>query len=103
MSRVRDIGELLAAGAGLLVGGALVAFLVFGGMFYRTACPSNVQWDFNPIPFVQTMDADIATGEATACSTDTATGYYTGQVPVIGDPVRALVKNFTGQAEPTPY
>jgi hypothetical protein len=93
------VGGVLAGGALALVLVAALAFVVGGGMFYRTACPSSVSWKFNPLPFVQAMDVDVATGRATACSTDTATGYFTGKVPVVGKPLRALVKNFTGQPQ----
>lgn len=99
-SRVRDaIYTATAATAAaffVLLAGAFFAFIIVGGMFYRTSCPSDVSWKFNPIPFVYVVD----TGE-TACATDTATGYYTGKVPVIGGTLRAIVKSVTGQAEGT--
>jgi hypothetical protein len=89
-----NASELAVSALGALVAVALIAFVMAGGMFYRTSCPSKVTWSFNPLPFVHVVDAD-----ETACSVDTATGYYTGKIPVVGAPLRALVKSVTGQAD----
>jgi hypothetical protein len=97
MTRLRSIGEFTAAAVMSIATFAAIAFVVVGGMFYRTACPSKAEWTFNPIPFITEVDADVATGQATACSTDTATGYYAGKVPLVGGPLRGIVKSFTGQ------
>jgi hypothetical protein len=95
-ARLLSVGEFAIGALGALVAVALIAFVMIGGMLYRTSCPSKVSWSFNPIPFVHVVDA-----AETACSVDTATGYYTGKVPIVGSPLRALVKSFTGQDDGT--
>jgi hypothetical protein len=55
-----------------------------------------------PGPFVQPVDLDVARGEAVACWTDTASGYYAGKVPVVGGTLRTFVRSFTGQAQQVP-
>ena len=97
MSRLRDLAEATAA---LLVSALMIAAflaIIAGGMFYRSACPSKVEWSFNPVPFVQTVDMDVARGEAIACRKDTATSYYAGKVPLVGGPLRGFIKGVTGQ------
>jgi hypothetical protein len=100
LDRARDLAVTglgaAAAVIGMALGVALIAFIMVGGTFYRTSCPSKVSWSFNPIPFVHVVHV----GE-TECSVDTATGYYTGKVPLVGRPLRALVKSFTGQNDGT--
>ena len=79
---IRVVGGVSAALLGFLLGIALFVFIVVGGMFYRTSCPSHVSWTFSPLPFVYV----VKTGD-TACATDTATGYYASKVPVVGGPL----------------
>jgi hypothetical protein len=96
MTRVTGLLSSLVA---LLLGLAMVALFAFifaGGMFYRTSCPSKADWTFNPIPFIVSVDGDVAHG-ARACTTDTATGYYAGKVPVAGGLLRAFAHTFTAQ------
>jgi hypothetical protein len=94
-SVIGHVGALAGGVVIWLLSMAVILFVVVGGMFYRTSCPSHVSWTFSPVPFLYV----VKSGD-TACSTDTATGFYLGKVPVAGGPLRAVVKNVTGQDTP---
>jgi hypothetical protein len=83
-----SVASVLAGILGFAIGAAIVVAMVVGGTFYRSECPSKTSWQFNPIPFISTIEVD-----STACRTETATSYYAGKIPVIGGVLRGFVRS----------
>jgi hypothetical protein len=103
MPTIRErVLELASTALGLIVGAAMIAvflLFVFGGLFYRTSCPSQASWSFNPIPFISTVEIDPEIGAETTCVTDTATSYVAGKAPLVGGPLRSFIRSTTGQED----
>lgn len=92
MSRLEDVGGLIAAAVGVLLAVAVGVLIFTGGLHHRSVCADfdsgayyTTDWEFSVFSWFAGVVQSVDEQTGAVCQNETYTQYLVGQVPLVGD------------------